>query len=88
MCNAYNHSFDCPCGFGGDTGGVGRRGLLGGRRFVSAYEILEHPPSAGWVKEDRGTVESYVNPNAHCPVCGELVYFYRSPYDGRVFLLY
>jgi hypothetical protein len=28
---------------------------------------------------------SYVNPNAHCPVCGADVYFYQSPYGGRVF---
>ena len=41
--------------------------------------------SAGWTKDSRGTVESYVNPNAHCPVCGATVYFYRSPYNGRVF---
>lgn len=78
MCNAYNHSFDCPCGFGGDTGG-GR-----GHRRVSFVATLE-PISAGWAKDSRGTVDSYVNPNAHCPVCGAPVYFYRSPYDGRVF---
>ena len=30
-------------------------------------------------------VESYLNPNASCPVCHARVYFYRSPYDGRVF---
>lgn len=29
--------------------------------------------------------ESYVNPNARCPVCGESVFFYLSPEDGRVF---
>jgi hypothetical protein len=28
---------------------------------------------------------SYLNPNAHCPVCGVQVFFYRSPDDGRVF---
>jgi hypothetical protein len=28
---------------------------------------------------------SYVNPNARCPVCGERVYFYQSPFGGRVF---
>lgn len=27
----------------------------------------------------------YTNPNAHCPVCGAPVYFYESPYGGRVF---
>ena len=30
-------------------------------------------------------VESYLDPNARCPVCGASVYFYRSPYNGRVF---
>jgi hypothetical protein len=32
-----------------------------------------------------GTVTSYVNPNAHCPVCGKKVFFYQSPFGGRVF---
>jgi hypothetical protein len=48
---------------------------------VTAVEFL----SGGWTKDSRGTVERYVNPNAHCPVCGAAVYFYRSPYNGRVF---
>lgn len=28
---------------------------------------------------------SYSNPNARCPVCGDAVFFYRSPDNGRVF---
>jgi hypothetical protein len=80
MCNAANHSFSCDCGFGGDTGG-------GGRRWGSVSNFVENyaPPSFGWARDSGGTVESYVNPNAHCPVCGAAVYFYRSPYNGRVF---
>jgi hypothetical protein len=78
MCNAHNHAIDCPCGFGGDTGGDRGRGR---RSFVAICE----PTSAGWAKDSGGTVESYINANAHCPVCGAPVYFYRSPYDGRVF---
>lgn len=31
------------------------------------------------------TMESYTNPNALCPVCGETVFFYQSPHGGRVF---
>jgi hypothetical protein len=31
------------------------------------------------------TYPSYINPNARCPVCGCAVYFYQSPYGGRVF---
>ena len=81
MCNAYNHPIGCDCGFGGDTGGGGG----GWHRRVGYTAILERPTSAGWAKDSKGTVESYVNPNAHCPVCGAPVYFYRSPYDGRVF---
>jgi hypothetical protein len=32
-----------------------------------------------------GSVDSYVNPNAHCPVCAAKVYFYQRPFGGRVF---
>ncbi len=80
MCNAYNHALDCPCGFGGDTGGGGWRG----GRIRSIVEMLE-PISGGWAKDNGGTVESYVNANAHCPVCDDSVFYYRSPYNGRVF---
>ena len=31
------------------------------------------------------TYDSYVNPNAKCPVCGRSVFFYQSPEGGRVF---
>ncbi|MBP2238680.1 hypothetical protein J2Z31_005221 [Sinorhizobium kostiense] len=31
------------------------------------------------------TTVSYVNPNAECPVCHERVYYYQSPFGGRVF---
>jgi hypothetical protein len=80
MCNAVNHSPSCDCGFGGDTGG-------GGWHWGSVSNFTQHysAPSFGWARDHGGTVESYVNPNAHCPVCGCPVFFYRSPYNGRVF---
>lgn len=31
------------------------------------------------------TISSFLNPNARCPVCGDPVYYYESPYGGRVF---
>jgi hypothetical protein len=31
------------------------------------------------------TYDSYLDPNARCPVCGAPVFFYQSPYGGRVF---
>jgi hypothetical protein len=80
-CNAWNHDIDCPCDFRGGHG-YGR-GRGGPRRFVTDSG---EPTSYGW-SSDRavGIVASYVNPNAHCPVCGEAVFFYPSPHNGRVF---
>jgi len=31
------------------------------------------------------SLKSYVDPNAICPVCGDVVFFYQSPNGGRVF---
>lgn len=30
-------------------------------------------------------LSTYLTPNALCPICGKSVYFYQSPYGGRVF---
>jgi hypothetical protein len=58
----------------------GRSGGYGGGcstiRSTSEGQVFEFP----FV-----TYPSYVNPNARCPVCGASVYFYQSPYGGRVF---
>ncbi len=77
MCNAWNHPAGCTCGFGG-VGHTGRResGSSTPRTFNSAY---------WWVPPITHTYESYVNPNAWCPVCGASVFFYQSPDGGRVF---
>ncbi|CAG1011162.1 hypothetical protein BURK2_04192 [Burkholderiales bacterium] len=69
-CNGWNHPPGCDCGWGGDTGGGG-----GGR-----YQI----PVSIWTSRYRD-LDSYVNPNATCPVCGAAVFFYQSPFGGRVF---
>jgi hypothetical protein len=79
MCNAWNHPADCNCGWGGDGnfggfGGYGGGG--GGFRTTHDGQVFEFP----FV-----TYPSYVNPNARCPVCGCAVYYYQSPYGGRVF---
>lgn len=88
MCNAWNHPPDCCCGWGGDghVGGFGAYsgygggggGGGGGSTFRTTFEgqFFEFP----FV-----TYPSFVNPNARCPVCGADVYFYQSPYGGRVF---
>jgi hypothetical protein len=77
MCNASNHEWGC--GFGGDTGGGGAWRL----RYSAV--ISGESYSGGWHSDAVGTVESYVDPNARCPECGNPVFFYRSPYNGRVY---
>ena len=73
-CNAWNHSSNCDCGWGGDNG------------YGGAPQVVHHtaPNGLDW---SRGSTryDSYVDPNAICPVCGDEVFFYQSPYGGRVF---
>lgn len=72
MCNAHNHPPGCTCGFGSD----GHLGLGGGG--IGYGSLIGFSSSFQ-------TSESFTNPNAHCPVCGAPVFFYRSPVGGRVF---
>lgn len=69
-CNAWNHSAGCDCGWGGATGGGGGMRIFDG---------------AMWTASRKAEYHSYVNPNAFCPVCNQRVFFYQSPYGGRVF---
>ena len=77
-CNAWNHSSDCTCGWGGD-GHAGRR--TGSFSAVSITVV----DGFTWRFIRKPTHDSYVNPNARCPVCGASVYLYQSPFGGRVF---
>lgn len=70
-CNAWNHRADCDCGWGGDTGGGS------GRHPSVLYNI--------WTTPRYRDLDSYVIPNAHCPVCGAEVFYYQSPYGGKVY---
>lgn len=72
MCNAWNHSVDCMCGWGGE-GHLGRRDDGSRSNRVS-------PLASVWLKYD-----SYVKPNAKCPKCNSAVFFYQSQNGGRVF---
>ena len=71
MCNSWNHSYNCQCGFGGE----GHLGRNYGASGIFESNFLNH----------RISYESFVNPNAKCPVCNEPVFFYQSPYGGKVF---
>jgi hypothetical protein len=53
-----------------------------GRRTFGNGPIFNIPPK---FKSYSELVKSCTNPNAKCPVCGDPVFFYRSPSNGRVF---
>ncbi len=65
-----------PSGSCSRRGGYGSDGGYSTYRSTHDGEVFEFP----FV-----TYPSYINPNARCPVCGCAVYFYQSPYGGRVF---
>lgn len=73
MCNAWNHSSTCTCGWGGD-GHLGRKGIFS--ELIQSNVIF---------RTYRDLLFGFTNPNANCPVCGAKVYFYSSPFGGRVF---
>ena len=70
MCNAWNHSQNCTCGWGG-TGHLGRR-------------EQGHPLFSNLFRPER-TFATYVDPSAVCPVCGQPVFFVQTANGGRVF---
>lgn len=85
MCNAWNHPPGCPCPWGG--GGASGRNPFGNGSYrnnfsfhIPKYELHKYSVFSRVV-----SFRSYVNPNATCPICGASVFFYQSPYGGRVF---
>lgn len=72
MCNAWNHSAACTCGWGGE-GHLGRRAA-----FPAATHLFLASPLGR-------SAASFTVPNTRCPVCGASVFFYSSPHGGRVY---
>lgn len=69
-CNAWNHSANCDCGWGGGN---------------NSSPPVNYASGISWSLHSNLNYSSYTNPNAKCPVCGASVFFYQSPYGGRVF---
>lgn len=70
MCNAWNHSSYCTCGWGGD-------GHSGGGGGGSGYQ--------GWgAVASWGGGSTLDSPNAICPECDEPVFFIRPQNGGAV----
>jgi len=80
MCNANNHPPNCQCGWGGVS--------YGGSADSSSW-LFNKGPRLRKLGRQTGTSSplsgGYTVPNQRCPVCGAQVYFYESPYGGRVF---
>jgi hypothetical protein len=70
VCNAWNHSLGCTCGWGGE-------GHLGG----GGYGGYGWVASSTW-----GGGTSLDSPNAHCPRCQDPVYFVRPLNGGALWL--
>lgn len=81
MCNAWNHPPGCTCGWGGD----GHLGKGGGGRHTSDKKDFSANPRKTITRKTILSFDSFVNPTATCPVCGEQVFFYKSPDGGKVF---
>lgn len=83
-CNAWNHSATCECGWGGQwhgSYGGGRASQSWTEAQIRSRDYFHHY----WIPGRLGRIVSYTNPNATCPVCAAKVFFYQSPYGGRVF---
>jgi len=69
-----NHYPDCTCGW-----------CIGGWRNAASFRTIEQPNTPPSWPGQCATLKTYTDPNAFCPVCGASVFFYASPFGGRVF---
>lgn len=77
-CNAFNHPSNCDCGWGGQGYGGARSGPTHSEQLIPFFATY-------WTPSRRNIYDSYVNPNAKCPVCGASVFFFQASNGGRVF---
>jgi hypothetical protein len=52
--------------------------------WCSGYKSSSNPADSS-LNRSYKTYDSYLDPNARCPVCRAPVFFYQSPHGGRVF---
>jgi hypothetical protein len=81
MCNAHNHPSGCDCGWGGVW--------YGNHPYTGCGWLPPRVPRPRTMGVQKGTFSThaagFTTPNARCPVCGASVFFYQSPYGGRVY---
>ena len=79
----HNHHSWCTCGWC-----KGGRSHSYSHHYTKIEKQSSFVPSYKWDYSYIGRIYSYksfINPNARCPVCDARVYFYQSPYGGKVF---
>lgn len=75
MCNAWNHSAHCTCGWGGS-------GYKGRKANTQSGVLGLWPPN---IPPILATVTSFTIPNATCPVCSKPVFYYCNNSGSSVF---
>lgn len=83
MCNAHNHSKYCKCGWGKG------QNISRGKRYITNNSLISNPLPINYAEEVLKIYPlkefSTTIPNALCPVCGALVFFYQNECGSRVF---
>ena len=74
MCNAFNHSEDCGCGFGGDTGGAAT-----GHPFVDEPSTFDYPRDMRRLAISLGRTLCF---GASCWYCARFIYLYANSHGG------
>lgn len=62
-----------------------RRGRWNDRSYLHGIQYQKARSTGANYTRLNFRFETYTTPNAVCPVCGADVFFYQSPYGGRVF---
>lgn len=77
----YNHYASCTCGWCRHENGnsISLGAALRAYEYESSLRILRDTGA------ERSRAACFVNPNASCPVCGAVVFFYQNAHGSRVF---
>jgi hypothetical protein len=75
MCNAWNHSPSCRCGFGGD-GHLGGGGYRGGNSFL--HSTLPNISTSTSLSKNSGSSGDGSTHPAVCWWCGDEVFFHTN----------